>query len=62
MFAAIRRAYHRLIGSAFVPRVVYWQQEIQHDHEGKESEKLQRPYYFWITLSGSLPRTIHRVL
>jgi hypothetical protein len=50
------------MGSAFAATVVYWQQEIQHDHEGKDSEKLKRPYYFWISLSGSLPRTIHRVL
>jgi hypothetical protein len=50
------------MGSAFAATVVYWQQEIQHDHEGKDSEKLKTPYYFWISLSGSLPRTIHRVL
>jgi hypothetical protein len=62
IFAAIRRACHRLIGSAFVTTVVYRQQEIQYDHERKESEKLKCPYYFWISLGGSLPRTIHRVL
>jgi hypothetical protein len=31
----------RLVGPAFLATVVYWQQEIEHDDEGKESEKLQ---------------------